>query len=72
MRKGEAIRALCATAMLSLVPVGCATERAPLPATQESRPMQALNARLTGMAPPVAETVTSGRLERARSEPQNG
>jgi alcohol dehydrogenase (cytochrome c) len=71
MRDGQAIRALCAAAMLSLAPVGCATERPPLPVTQESQPMQALNARLTGTAPAVAEAVTGARLVRARAEPHN-
>lgn len=71
MRHGNTLRALWATAMLSLLSLGCAPDYPPLPITQESQPMQALNARLRGTAPPVAEHVTGARLVRARSEPQN-
>ena len=65
---------LCAAgaALLSLLAgVGCDQERAPLAMTQESQPVQALNARLRGSAPAVADAVTADRLVGARSEPQN-
>ncbi|MGK9171358.1 PQQ-dependent dehydrogenase, methanol/ethanol family [Inquilinus limosus] len=56
--------------MLPLASLGCSADRPPLPVTQESRPLQADNARLRGTAPPVVE-ITGARLVRARSEPQN-
>jgi alcohol dehydrogenase (cytochrome c) len=41
------------------------------PVTEQSRPLTAVNARETGVAPPVASRVTGERLTAARAEPQN-
>src|SRR3954463_3740734 len=63
--------AVAAAAVLTSLLLACSSERPPLPLTQQSRPFQALNARLRGSAPPVAQQVTAERLVRARAEPQN-
>jgi alcohol dehydrogenase (cytochrome c) len=61
------IAALACAPMLA----SCSSEKPPFPATQESRSFQALNAKLVGIAPPVAQNVTSERIARARAEPRN-
>jgi alcohol dehydrogenase (cytochrome c) len=64
-------RAFVAAALVSLALTGCSERKPPLEATEQSKPFQSLNARLTGAAPPVADAVTGERIRRARSEPQN-
>ena len=41
------------------------------PITQQPQPFSSMNDDMPGVAPPVTETVTSERIARARSEPQN-
>jgi alcohol dehydrogenase (cytochrome c) len=51
--------------------VACSVPHSQYPLTQRSQPFTAMNARLTGPAPPVVQSVTSDRLVHALSEPQN-
>jgi alcohol dehydrogenase (cytochrome c) len=57
-----------------LLALGLSACARPLPkwaVTETSKPMSAMNEALVGTAPPVARGVTSDRIRRARSEPQN-
>jgi alcohol dehydrogenase (cytochrome c) len=57
---------------VALVTVACAgTPKATYPITQESRPFNELDLETPGRAPDVAAKLTSDRLEKARSEPDN-
>ncbi|HEX2092693.1 MAG TPA: PQQ-dependent dehydrogenase, methanol/ethanol family [Longimicrobiaceae bacterium] len=60
-----------AAALLILGASACARGLPNWAVTETSKPMSALNEALAGTAPPVARTVTSDRIRRARSEPQN-
>jgi alcohol dehydrogenase (cytochrome c) len=64
-------RLLVVELFFGLCLAACGGEPEPLPVTHQSQSFQALNAELPNRAPPVANRVTSERLARARSEPQN-
>lgn len=70
MRVKLSARLLCGGALVGLVGA-CGAQYPPLPATEQAKPFQAMNARLRGTAPPVADRVTAERLVGARAEPQN-
>jgi alcohol dehydrogenase (cytochrome c) len=71
MQARPASCACLAAALLTFTLAACGTSYPPLPVSNQSRSFQALNAKLRGTAPPVAERVTPERLVHARSEPQN-
>jgi alcohol dehydrogenase (cytochrome c) len=57
---------------VALATLGCAaTPKATYPVTHESRPFNQLDMEMPGLAPDVAAKVSSDRLEKARSEPEN-
>ncbi|MDQ3996751.1 MAG: PQQ-dependent dehydrogenase, methanol/ethanol family [Gemmatimonadota bacterium] len=58
-------------AALILLLAACAAPHPNYPVTQRGAPITALNERLAGSAPPVAQRVTFERLRNARSEPHN-
>jgi len=65
-------RRLCFSCAVSVLLVAaCSSALEPLPPTQQSHSFAALNAKLRGSAPALAERVTGERLARARAEPQN-
>ncbi len=57
--------------LLTVAASACARGLPNWEVTETSKPMSALNAALAGSAPPVARTVTSERILRARSEARN-
>ena len=58
---------LAAAVLLAFGVSACARSLPNWPVTETSKPMSALNEALVGTAPPVARTVTSDRIRRARS-----
>ena len=62
-----ALRAYALAASLA----GCARTRPEIPLTERGRSVLDYNARVRGIAPPVATTVDSARIARAAQEPQN-
>jgi alcohol dehydrogenase (cytochrome c) len=60
----------CLTIISVLLLIGCA-QSPNNPLTEQGRSFNELNARLKGSTPPVVQNVNSGRLARARTEPQN-
>jgi alcohol dehydrogenase (cytochrome c) len=65
------VGALLAFVVVLVVATGCTRELERYEPTQQAQPMDALNARLAGRAPAVADGVTFDRLKQARDEPQN-
>lgn len=59
------------TVMLLLLVTGCMPALPRYAVTQQAQPIDAMDARAKGSAPPVAGAVDSARIARARSEPQN-
>jgi alcohol dehydrogenase (cytochrome c) len=57
--------------LVALVLSACTPALERFPPTEEAKSMDALNARLVGVAPPVVDNVTFERLVNARSEPAN-
>jgi alcohol dehydrogenase (cytochrome c) len=58
-------------AALGVLVVGACGVQTRYPITQQAQPFSSMNEALRGSAPPVAQAVTSERIARARSEPQN-
>ena len=60
-----------AAAALGVLLAGACGVETRYPVTQQGQPFSSMNESMRGSAPPVAQAVTSDRIARARSEPQN-